>query len=139
LYVESSVLLRLLLESDVEAQEAVGRFGSFFTSALTLIEVPRALARARREGRLSGSQAEQVHGRYAAFVRSCAHAEITRAVRDRAALDFPLEPVRSLDAIHLATTLVWNDVVGPLVVASRDDRLARNARALGFEVIPASA
>lgn len=136
LYVESSALLRLLLEGDDAVKAGIAQFERFFTSALTLIEVPRALARARREGRLDGARAEQVQRRYAAFVRACAVAEIGRAVRDRAALEFPVEPVRSLDAIHLATAIVWNDVPGWLVIASSDDRIVRNALALGYEVVP---
>jgi predicted nucleic acid-binding protein len=138
LYVESSALLRLLLEGDDAVESAVSEFESFFTSALTLIEVPRALARARREERLNAAQVEQVHRRYAAFVRACGVAEISRTVRVRAALEFPVEPVRSLDAIHLATAVVWSDVLESMVVASSDDRIVRNALALGYQVVPKS-
>ena len=136
LYVESSALLRVLLESDSTLESALGTFDRLFTSALTLIEVPRALVRARREERLSLSTFEDVWRRLSAFERACTLAEITRTVRERAALEFPVEPLRSLDAIHLATIVVWTAALGPIVVASCDERVGRNARALGYEVVP---
>jgi predicted nucleic acid-binding protein len=136
LYVESSALLRILLEDDPRLQEMAGAFQAYLTSALTLVEVPRVLSRARREERLTADEAKDVHGRFAAFARSCTVAEITPQVRARAALDFPLEPVRSLDAIHLATVAVWGDTITPLVIASTDERVRRNAQALGYAVIP---
>lgn len=136
LYVESSALLRVLLERDPPMDDTLGAFERLFTSALTLIEVPRALARARREEGLASAQSENAQRRFAAFVRACTVAEITKVVRDRAALEFPVEPVRSLDAIHLATIVVWADTVGPMVIASCDHRVGRNAQALGYTVIP---
>jgi predicted nucleic acid-binding protein len=139
LYMESSALLRILLEGDPLLEKMTGRFEAYLTSALTLVEVPRVLSRARREERLTEHHAKEAHGRFAAFVRSCTVAEITREVRVRAALDFPLEPVRSLDAIHLATVAVWGDTIAPMVVASTDERVRRNALALGYALIPESA
>ena len=136
LYVESSALLRWLLEGDSALQGTFGAYERLFTSALTLIEVPRALARARREQRLVALQSEDAQRRFAAFIRACTVAEITKLVRDRAALEFPVEPVRSLDAIHLATVVVWTDTVGRMVIASCDDRVRRNGRAMGYDVLP---
>jgi predicted nucleic acid-binding protein len=138
LYVESSALLRLLLEGDTQLAESFERFPRFLTSALTLVEVTRALSRARRDDRLTASSFERVHAHLAAFVNACGVVEITGDVRRRAALAFPVEPVRSLDAIHLATVLVWADLAGPMVLATCDDRIARSARALGFDVVPAA-
>ena len=122
-----SALLRILLEGDPLLEKMTGKFQAYLTSAPTLVEVPRVLSRARREERLTERHAKEAHGRFAAFVRSCTVAEITREVRVRAALDFPLEPVRSLDAIHLATVAVWGDTIAPMVIASTDDRVRRNA------------
>jgi predicted nucleic acid-binding protein len=139
LYMESSALLRILLEGDPLLEKMTGGFEAYLTSALTLVEVPRVLARARREARLTEEGTQETHSRFAAFVRSCSVAEITREVRVRAALDFPLEPVRSLDAIHLATVVVWGDTIAPMVVASTDQRVRRNAQALGYALIPQSA
>ena len=44
-------------------------------------------------------------------------------------------PIGSLDAIHLATALIWRDRMGPLPeVATHDTALGAAARAFGFEV-----
>jgi predicted nucleic acid-binding protein len=136
LYVESSALLRVLLEGDPLLSRTLAGFPVLITSSLTLIEVTRALSRALREGRIDAAQHGRVHRRFAGFVRAAMIAEVTRSVRERAALDFPVEPVRSLDAIHLATLLVWDGTFGPLVVASCDDRVVLNALALGYDVVP---
>jgi RNA polymerase sigma factor (sigma-70 family) len=120
------VLLRVLLEHDPVTENRIGRFDHFFTSARTLVEVPRALA---RDGRLSTTQWDEAQQRFSSFLLACDIAEIDRAVRDRAALGFPSEPVRTLDAIHLATLVVFGDLFESLVVASTDDRVRGNARA----------
>lgn len=135
LYVESSALLRIVLEGDADLSRRVAEYPRLFTSALTLIEATRALSRALREDRINAEGHGRAHGRLAGFVQSTTVAEITRRVRERAALDFPVEPVRSLDAIHLATMTVWRETLGAMVVASCDDRIVRNARALGFECL----
>ena len=49
---------------------------------------------------------------------------------------FPGEPIRALDAIHLATALVIRDIYPDLRVLSLDQRVRDNAVALGFEVVP---
>ena len=54
----------------------------------------------------------------------------------RAADPFPVEPVRTLDALHLATVLSYVQEVAPLDVLSTDDRIRQNAAALGLQLIP---
>ena len=45
-------------------------------------------------------------------------------------------PLGTLDAIHLATALVWRDRTGdPLVIATHDVALGLAARAFGFDVL----
>jgi hypothetical protein len=44
-------------------------------------------------------------------------------------------PLGTLDALHLATALIWRDRIGPLAaVATHDAALGVAARAFGFEV-----
>ena len=56
---------------------------------------------------------------------------------DRARRRFPREPVRALDALHLATVLRIGDFRPGLGVLSFDRRIRANAAALGFDVLPA--
>jgi hypothetical protein len=55
---------------------------------------------------------------------------------DRVRQPFPKEPVRTLDAIHLATALVARARVPDLEVLSLDARVRANAALLGFKVQP---
>jgi len=57
-------------------------------------------------------------------------------VLSRARQAFPVEPVRTLDALHLASVLAWDQAIDRLTVVSCDDRVRSNALALGFDVVP---
>jgi hypothetical protein len=61
---------------------------------------------------------------------------VTEEVLTRVARPFPVEPVRTLDAIHLATLESLGETPQLVTVVTRDDRIARNARALGYAVAP---
>ena len=63
--------------------------------------------------------------------------ELTMPVLTRASQ--PLPTARTLDAIHLATALLWKDRSGAdLVMATHDDALAMAARASGLRVLGTS-
>jgi hypothetical protein len=61
---------------------------------------------------------------------------VSEPVLARAGEAFPLEPLRTLDAIHLASAALYSREVDPLVVLSVDARLRDNAVALGLRVTP---
>ena len=48
----------------------------------------------------------------------------------------PCEPIRSLDALHLATALIVRNLSPEVQVLSFDDRIRDNATALGLDVVP---
>ena len=54
----------------------------------------------------------------------------------RCARPFPHEPVRTLDGIHLATIEKLARGLAPMVVVSTDDRIRRNAAAMGLRTLP---
>ncbi len=58
--------------------------------------------------------------------------EITAEVRNRASMNFPIEPVRSLDAIHLATALEFMQAYNEMKVISFDKRIIDNLEPLGL-------
>jgi len=106
------------------------------TSALTFLEATRAIARARREGRLDARSTRVVERQLAAFERSTDIVALGDEVLARARQPFPVEPVRSLDAVHLATVRLLDEELGGVEVVSCDDRVRKNAEALGFVVLP---
>jgi len=136
-YVETSALLRVLLDGDEALRPELSGAG-LVTSALTFVEAGRAIARARRERRLDARSGREAERQLAAFERSCDTLAMEEGTLRRARDDFPIEPVRTLDAIHLASVRVLDDELGGLEVVSCDERVRRNAAALGFVVLPAA-
>jgi hypothetical protein len=58
------------------------------------------------------------------------------AVWARSGRPFPVEPVRLLDALHVATIEKVAGVLDDLLVLSTDRRVRENATTLGFDVAP---
>jgi hypothetical protein len=55
-----------------------------------------------------------------------------RELKDRR--PFPVEPIRTLDAVHLATAERLGEAPPLLTIVTRDDRVRENAEALGYLV-----
>jgi hypothetical protein len=55
---------------------------------------------------------------------------------ERAKRPFPVEPVRTLDAIHLASALVARSAVPDVALLTLDRRIRDAGLGLGFEVVP---
>src|SRR5687767_11946609 len=102
-YIESSALLAALLEHDPEARKALRARGRRITSALTVAEAARAIVRARVAERLTGEQERAAVRGLRQFERRCYVVGVTDDVLARVRRPFPVEPVRTLDAVHIAT------------------------------------
>jgi predicted nucleic acid-binding protein len=133
-YIESSALAAALLEGDSSVRAAIRQPGRRVTSALTIAETGRAILRARRLGRLTESQERAAVQALQVFAQRCDLMGVTGAVLERAARSFPVEPVRTLDAIHLASIEVIGEPPALVTVVTRDVRVSKNARALGYRV-----
>lgn len=57
-------------------------------------------------------------------------------ILERARRPFPGEPVRTLDALHLASALVANTRIARLALLSLDRRVRQAARVLGLALVP---
>jgi hypothetical protein len=55
---------------------------------------------------------------------------------DRAIEPFPEEPIRALDAVHLASALTARSDVAGLKFLSLDERLRKSAHNLGLSLLP---
>jgi predicted nucleic acid-binding protein len=133
-YIESSALVAALVEQDAEAQGELRELGRRVTSALTFAEATRAVLRARVTRRITPAEERAALRDLRALERHCSVFAVTEDVLTRAARPFPVEPVRTLDAIHLATIELIGEAPQLVTVVTRDQRVARNARALGYEV-----
>lgn len=135
-YAESSAVLAWILgERAARSVRAVlDSADRVVTSALTAAECGRAIARGRREGRLTGAEHLAALRLLDVSERSWDVYGISDRVLARARLEFPAEPVRTLDGIHLATAVILQEAVGAVTMLSFDDRIRTNAERLGLAV-----
>src|SRR5438094_280468 len=109
---------------------------SLMASDLVLIECDRVLIRAVKLGEIDESMAAD---RRAHLNAAAAHWHLCRLsldIVDRARRPFPSEPVRTLDAIHLASALAVRSTVPSVELLSLDDRIRRAGEQLGFRLQP---
>ena len=140
LYLESSAVLAWLLGEPRGAavRSAVDSAQTVVTSVVTLVESHRALVRAEHATQISAADRQRLKGLLARAQRGWVLMEVSAEVRARVEEPFPVEPLRTLDALHLATALLFARVYPDLEVISHDQRLVENARALGLDVRPVS-
>ena len=133
LYLETSAILTWLLgeESADGVRRAVDRSDLVVTSSLAFAEAERALVRAERARRIRGADAQRLRGMLERARSGWMSMAVTEEVLVRAASPFPAEPVRTLDAIHLATALAFVKALPELSLMSFDRRILENAEALG--------
>ncbi|HEV7731182.1 MAG TPA: type II toxin-antitoxin system VapC family toxin [Candidatus Binatia bacterium] len=138
LYAETSAVLRwLFAEADGDDVRGIlATADKIVASRLTLIETRRVVHRAEREGRLTAVQSADVLSVFARAASTWDILQISDDVARRAEDGFPAEPVRTLDAIHLASALILRQAYSDLRMVTTDDRVRRNARLLGLQVSP---
>ena len=131
-YIESSALVAGLLEHDIAVTKRLPPGTRQVTSALTLAEAGRAIIPARATGRLKPAQEKVAVHALRSFERRCFILDVDRVVLDRVRRPFPAEPIRTLDAIHLATAELLAEPPQLVTIVTRDERVRVNAQALGY-------
>ena len=139
LYVESSAVLSWLLgEPRSEAVRSnLAEAELIIASELTLIECERVLIRATTTGLLAEAVAADRRARLRQVAGHWAVLQLDEEVSDRARRPFPGEPLRTLDAIHLASALRARSLVPECRLLSLDEKVRSSARELGFQLVPA--
>ena len=137
-YAESSAVLAWLLgEADgAKVRSVLSSADVVFASRLTLAESERALARLEAEGALPGPESVVLRETLSRTSSHWVRFEIGAPVLARVGRPFPVEPVRTLDAIHLATALELRAAEPGLVIVTLDHRIRANAERLGIQVLP---
>jgi predicted nucleic acid-binding protein len=132
-YIDTSALLRLVLR-EAGALDELRSYEALVSSELIAVESLRTIDRLRLQGALTVEEA----------------ADRSRAISERLeAIDLVLQrppvlsrasgplptPLGTLDAVHLATALIWRERMGALpTMATHDTALGLAARAFGFDV-----
>jgi predicted nucleic acid-binding protein len=138
LVAESSAILTWLLDEtrSADVRSALESAEVVVASCMVLLECERAIVRAERTGRVGAAAAARVRADLARVASHWTVLDVTQDVLDGARGPFPEEPVRTLDAIHLASAVVARRAEPSVALLSLDDRIRANARLLGFEVVP---
>lgn len=138
LYAESSAVLAWLLDEDA-AETVLGLLTAeqlIIASDLTLVECDRALHRAVALRELAEADAADRRAHLATVSSHWTLLRIGPEVVERARQSFPGLPIRTLDAIHLASLLVARSAVPGLTLLSLDTRVRDAAAQLGIELRP---
>ena len=137
-YAESSAVLSWLLgENDGEAVRCcLTEAEAVVTSELTLVECDRTLHRAQVLGHLSPVWVAELRVTLGQVAQRWLVIRLTRKILERARHPFPEEPIRSLDALHLASAQKTAELAPGIRLLSLDERVRRCGRALDFELLP---
>lgn len=136
LYLDTSALLKAFVSEDGTAEvRAWMRMAEVHvSSAIAALETASALARLRREGG-SGSATGQAWKAFEEAWKDCAQVQVDEVLAEAARL-IASHPLRSLDAIHLASALRIQGSGHSIHFACFDDRLRAAALEEGLEILP---
>jgi predicted nucleic acid-binding protein len=137
-YAESSAVLAWLLgeETGRSVRKVLQHSELVMASDLTLVECDRVLIRAVTTGEINEAAGAD---RRAHLNAAASHWHLWRvapSIVERARHPFPIESIRTLDAIHLASALAVRSAVPGVELLTLDDRIRRAAKQLGFQVQP---
>lgn len=137
-YAESSAVLAWLLgeKNSDSVREVLERASLVIASDLTLLECDRVLIRAVTMHEIDEATAADRRAHLNAAAAYWHVFRISAEIVSRARHPFPAEPIRTLDAIHLASALAARSVVTGIEMLSLDDRIRRSAKQLGFRARP---
>lgn len=138
LYAESSAVLSWLFGENRGAavRNQLRRAEVVMASDLTLVECERVIIRARALDEITEKKAQNCRSR---LIEATDHWHILRLGADlveRARLPFPREPIRTLDALHIASALVGRAAIPDLALLTLDERIRSAAKELGFGILP---
>jgi predicted nucleic acid-binding protein len=138
LYAESSAVLAWLLDelSAPVALRALTEAEQVFASDLTLVECKRVLIRSVALGELSEVEAADRRAQLVTAADQWNMIHVTTDIVDRASQPFHGQPIRTLDAIHLASVLVLRGALQGIRLLTFDDRIRKSAGLMGLDLIP---
>ncbi len=133
-YTDASVLLRIALDQPKPLAE-FDEIDRGVTSSLAEVECFRTLDRLRVRGELTDSDLSAARATIIALLARVEILDLSTSVLRRAASPMPTQ-LTTLDALHLATALLWREATGETpTMATHDAALGMAARAHGMPVI----
>ena len=132
-YIDTTALLRIVLR-EPGALDELRSCDALVSSELIAVESARTIDRLRLQGSLTGEEAAARLRTVNEWLEAIDLVLLRTPVLSRASEPMPM-PLGTLDALHLATALVWRDRMGALpTLATHDTALGLAAQAFGFDV-----
>jgi predicted nucleic acid-binding protein len=133
-YIDTSALLRIVLREPAALDE-LRSYDGLVSSELIAVESARTIDRLRHQGALTSEEAAARLRTVNEWLEAIDLVLLRTPVLGRASEPMPM-PLGTLDALHLATALIWRDRMGSLpTIATHDTALGSAARAFGFDVL----
>jgi len=133
IYIDTSALMRIVLREPGALHE-LRTHEPLVSSELLALESHRTLDRLRLAGAVTAAETAIQRRAVSDWLETIDLVLLRPPVLSRAAEPLPTA-LGTLDAVHLASALVWRDRIGePLLVATHDVALGTAAQAFGFEV-----
>jgi predicted nucleic acid-binding protein len=139
IYAESSAVAAWLLRE----QQGTGIYAILVAathvvaSDLTVVECDRAIHRGAAIGRIGPAAAKTASSDLTAAAAKWDVINLLPSIVERARQTFPNEPIRTLDALHVAWALHARAAIPDLSILTLDDRIRRVAQSVGLAVLPA--
>ena len=132
-YIDTSAFLRIVLR-EPGALEELRTYDGLVSSELIAIESARTIDRLRLQGSLTTDEAATRLRTVSEWLEAIDLVLLRPPVLSRASEPMPM-PLGTLDAVHLATALIWRDRMGALsTIATHGAALGSAARTFGFDV-----
>ena len=132
-YIDTSALLRLVLR-EAGALDDLRSYDALVSSELIAVESSRTIDRMRLQGALTVEEAAARLRAVTEWLEAIDLVLLRPPVLSRASEPLPT-PLGTVDAIHLATALIWRERMGALpTMATHDSALGLAARTFGFDV-----
>lgn len=133
-YLDTSVLLRHIFLGDSSIEHVLA-CENIVSSELLEIEAMRVIHRYRMEGNIGDEGFITARERLEEIMGTVSLIALSSSVKKRAMDAFPVS-IKTLDALHIASLLIFTDVrpEETVLVFSFDSGMNRCAKALGFTV-----
>ncbi len=137
LFIESSAVLCWLFNQEraLAVVDHLNWAEEIFSSVLTLVEVKRALNRAESLKEITSKDLAVLRSNFYRVADEWRFLSISDEIIAEASRRFPIEPLRSLDAIHLATAVESSLLYSDIRILSYDDKINDNASAIGLILV----
>lgn len=133
-YLDTSVVLRVLLRQR-GALRSWNRWTEAYASEILKVEARRVIDRLRLDSLLGDEEVALAHEALGRIEQSIGFIGLTPRVLERSAAPMPTV-VETLDAVHLASAVLFEEARGERpVFATHDRRQSTAARALGFRCV----